>query len=461
MNRAPRSLLVSLLVSPLLGCADRGASAPREAGGPNVVLITVDTLNRDHLGCYGYSRATSPEVDRLAADSLVFERAYSQAPWTTPSLGSLLTSRYPSQLGIHDEVSVLPEEATLLSEILQRQGYSTGAVISHDFCSERWNFHQGFDSFDESNVKGYLEATSEGVTDRGLDFLAAQGDRPFFLWLHYFDPHGSYREHEGFSFLDPGADRGPFVASVIHLEDLQKIKPPHVRRDLNIVRSFYDSEVAYTDHHIGRFLDQLRLRDLYDSTLVVFTADHGEGFAEHGLMGHTTVLYNEVVNVPLLVKVPGVPPRRVSAPVPLLDVLPTVLEVTESPRPEGMQGRSLLSTPTDDRRSFFTESLRRCDLRAVVQGRYKLIHDRESGLQLLFDQIDDRGERQPLSRDHPAFAALLQTLEHREQQLEFPAARKISLSATEEQRLRELGYLEDVEPSHPGVPADDEDRRPL
>ena len=403
----------------------------------NVLLIVVDTLRADHLSCYGYPRDTSPNLDRLAAEGWRYEHAVSPAPWTTPSLAAVFTSRYPTMLGIEDVRSVVPDELTLLPEALARHGLTTGAVVSHSFCGSEWGFDQGFDSFDEANVLGPTGISSRGVTDAGIDFLDAHGDEPFFLWLHYFDPHNQYIPHQGFGAPpDPG-----YRGRVDPRTSFQRLKRMELDpAEIGVVQRYYDSEIAFTDHHVGRLLDHLEALGLTDRTAVIFTADHGEEFFDHGRLGHAHSLYDELVRVPLILKLPGRAPRTVSETVGTLDLFPTVLDILGLPVIDGLYGRSLLE---GGERTIFTETSRHANLRAVVRGKRKLVRDLETGALTLFDLRADPDEQDPLEvgSDHE----LARVLEAWMREAEAAAVSSTELELPPElmEELGELGYAED------------------
>lgn len=444
-TRTSPALLLGLLLALLGGCAE----APR-APRPSVVLIVVDTLRKDHLSCYGHERATTPHLDRLAAEGVRFDLAYSQAPWTTPSIGSLLTSHYPPSIGIRTERSVLSEELLLLPEVLRDAGWRTGAVVSHTFCSSEWNFDQGFESFDESNVLGHAAVTSGAVTARALEFVDAQGDAPFFLWAHYFDPHFAYVEHSEFAFGGAGDYAGP-VQSGMLFSELFQMRADLSAADLHELRRLYDSEIAHTDRAIGALLDGLRERSLFDEALIVFTADHGEEFFDHGALGHARQMYQELVNVPLIVKLPlslrgAQTPASVLRPVPLLDVFPTVLDVAGVEVPPGIEGRSLLRTDgtlEPELRPFFAETARRGGVRAVIRGPWKLIEKAREGTFELYALDSSSRDGEDLATARPELAAELEALLSEWWAAELAAAptdQEREFGAAELERLRSLGY---------------------
>ena len=422
------------------------ASCAQPSAPPNVVLVVVDTLRADRLGCYGYERDTSPHIDRLAAEGARYQRAISQAPWTTPSIGSLLTSRYPSEIGIEATTSALADELLLLPEALRAGGYTTAGVVSHSFCSSRFNFDQGFDSFDESNVKGHKAVTSADVTQRALELVDAFEAQPFFLWVHYFDTHFAYVHHEEFPFEGPEDYAGP-VESGLQYKLLFRMREQLNASDLEELRSYYDSEIAWTDHWIGALFDGLRERGLWDDALVILTADHGEEFRDHGTLGHSRTLYDELVRVPLLIKSPrGAPYARVGAapaePVALLDVFPSVLDAAGIPAPPGLAGVSLFGTDTRAR-PIVSETARKGGVRSLVDDPFKLIHRLESDQVELYDLSVDPLETRDLADEDPERAARMRAaLAEWAASLETTAAPEVELDAEEQRRLEELGYTE-------------------
>lgn len=432
-----------LAAAPACGASEAPAARAVAADGgtrPNVVLIVLDTLRRDRLGCYGAQRATSPAIDRLAADGVRYERAYSQAPWTTPSIGSLLTSRYPSEIGVRDERSVLGSDLVLLPESLRAAGYATAAVVSHTFCSSRWGFDQGFERFDESNVQGHDAVTSEGVTDRALELLAELRE-PWFLWVHYFDPHFAYVGHEAFDFRGPEPYRG-VVSDGMDFGHLTKLRGSLKERDVEHLYALYDSEIAFTDHHVGRLLDALRERGDYDDALVVLTADHGEEFLDHGRLGHAKTLYAELVHVPLVVKYPRGAPGVAAEPVALLDVHPTILAAAGVEAPPGVVGRRLDAAPSAER-TIFAETARGGHQRMALRGSTKLVARDRKGTLEAYDVLADPRESAPrpaagapeldeLARSLAAFGERMDRAYHE--------AGAVDLSDEELEQLRAMGY---------------------
>ncbi len=364
---------------------------------PNIILIVVDALRKDHLGCYGYPRNTSTNIDRLAENGIKYTRCFSQAPWTTPSISSLLSSRYPSELEIKDIGNRLKDEFVLLPEVLKRQGYRTGAVISHAFLGSQWNFDQGFDDFNEDNIFRRYGISSPGVTQRAIEFIdknrdKENRDKPFFLFLHYFDPHYNFHQHEEYDFSGATEYHGP-VSAGMDLFVLRRQRKNLTEEDIERLISFYDSEIAFTDYHIGMVLDRLKQLELYENSLIIFTADHGEEFMERGWLGHTKTLYSEVTNVPLIIRYPGVEEGRTSKePVGLIDLYPTLMDYLDISPATRLSGHSILGRDLAGEAAnlpVYSETSRLTELRSVVQNNIKLIYNVKSSRYHLYDLEED------------------------------------------------------------------------
>lgn len=287
---------------------------------PNVLLITIDTLRADHLSCYGYHLKTSPNIDALAAEGVRFERAHTAIPLTGPAHISLFTSRYPQEHGaIRNGVAPRKESSLVfLPEVLRRHGYRTAAFVSAWPLKTRLtHLSRWFDRYDEELPRRYQLVNSmrdaEDVTPAAIRWLEDNRGVPFFLWVHYFDPHSPYEFRAKFSKLTRTGGPAQPAANAEMRDRIQR----------------YDSEVAYTDYWVGRLLAALDRLEMRDSTLVVLTADHGESLGEHSYVGHGRHLYNNIVHIPLIFRFPG----RIAGgeveerPVSLLDITPTILDL--------------------------------------------------------------------------------------------------------------------------------------
>ncbi len=335
------ALIVLLLAACLSGAAE---SVPQP---PNVLLITADTLRADHLSCYGYHLRTSPNIDKLAAEGVRFERAFTTIPLTGPAHFSLLTSTYPQEHGARINGVAYNREARVLflPQILRRFGYVSAAFISAwPLTSRLTHMDDWFDHYDEDLTRSYQMFNSsryaEDVTPRAVEWLQSNARRPFFVWVHYFDPHEPYHLRE--SFANP-EQLGPAALS-----------PELADGDAEQRIREYDSEIGYMDYYVGVLLGTLEEMRLRDSTLVVLVADHGESLGEHGYVGHGRQLYDPIVRIPLIMRFPGVIPagKVVRGEVSLLDVAPTIAELAVKPQngrlelPIPLGGRSLAAAVT-------------------------------------------------------------------------------------------------------------------
>ncbi len=331
MTPHPRWLRVAPLLLLALAC-NRLETTPRAPtpDGPSVLLVTIDTLRADHVGAYGAAADATPVLDALAAEGTRFETAIAPAPLTLPSHATLLTGLLPPRHGVrHNGIFRLGEDVPTLAERFSGAGHATGAVVAAVVLAERYGLGRGFDHYDDeirgdaTAARGYLHRRAEGVTDRALEWLAGR-DGPFFLWVHYYDPHADY---------DP--------------------PPPFAER---FAESPYAGEIAYVDRELGRLLDGLREAGRFDDTLVVATSDHGEALGEHGERTHSYTLYDATLAVPLLLRGPGVPAGRVVEDVvSLADVTPTLLAAAGLPALPG-DGRDLAGfwsgDPPPDRAAY-------------------------------------------------------------------------------------------------------------
>jgi len=351
----------------------------------SVILITVDTLRADHMGFGGHSRDTSPRLDALAERSVVFEKAYAPSNMTPISIPAMLTGRYTSELFRDDAHFIrFDEKNVFLAERLNDAGIDTRAVVTHWYFEKKKKagLDQGFRSWKVVGTKWGKEmedaATSHLVTDAGIaELQALPDDKPYFLWLHYLDPHKWYIFHDGFEkrFGTSSKDR-------------------------------YDHEIAYTDHHIGRFLDALSKRADAGRTAVIVTSDHGEAFGEHGTSFHGFSIYEDQLRVPLVAHVPGVTDApapagaaqsRVAKRVGLIDLAPTIADL-QGVAVEGMQGESLrpeLLGEDVPQRLIYAERVRgphSAGFRTLIDGDWKLIWRAAGNRFELYNLKDDPGE---------------------------------------------------------------------
>jgi len=325
----------------------------------NILFITIDTLRAAHLGCYGYTRPTSPEIDRLASEGTVFENGWAHAPSTRYSMPAMASGRWPSAIDWDESIwwPRMGRGVRTLAEALHDDGYFTGGLYSFNYfaAADRRGFERGMDFYDTSlatlhvSVNGPMESrgsSSRELADATIKFVDGHQDRRFFLWVHFYDPHLAYETHPELPSF--GTDR----------VDL------------------YDGEIRYTDLHIGRVLEHLRQTGLWDHTAVLLTGDHGEGFGEHGITEHGFDLYSAQTRVPFIVRVPGLPAQRARVPVGHIDIAPTLVNLARGKAEPTFFGRSLVpelagAKPADeDTRWVFQEvTSERGKKRALVTTR--------------------------------------------------------------------------------------------
>jgi arylsulfatase A-like enzyme len=320
---------------------------------PDIVVVAVDTLRPDHLGCYGYRRPTSPSIDALARESVVFEQAYAAGIPTTPAFTTLLTGLHPYRHRVltHPALSRLDEDVLLLPQLAKAAGYLTVGcdnLVVQGAGRGTW-FARGYDHYSGFSYTPFSDQSTQ-LTDRALALARDAADRPLFLFVHYWDPHTPYGPLPPYDTLhdDPGTPASVDMAEVraIHpdyydafLADMRLARPD----DYNFVVAQYDGEISQVDAQIGRLLDGLRSCRPWENTIVVIVSDHGECFGEGGLHFDHHGLYDAVIRVAMILRLPAVPPARVSALVSHEDVLPTLCEAADLPRPPyEVTGRSML-----------------------------------------------------------------------------------------------------------------------
>jgi arylsulfatase A-like enzyme len=459
-HRATQRAACALALLAAVAGVVAGCQLPTQRGRWNVLVILVDTQRADSLGAYGYGSPTSPHFDQLAAGSHLFTAARAQAPCTFPSANSLLTSRYAQRfLGQPDRAIGIPAEIPSLAEMLAPRGWATAAVSASPVVratpgkqNPGGGFGRGFATFDEEcEWRDGACVTKAALT--ALDGL----QEPFFLYLHYLDPHGPY---------NPPRDlRARFVtASSPHrwvrrgnpnpIADMLYKQGPAVEyspEDLRFLRQLYDAEVAAFDRQLGILLGELRERGLLDRTVVALVADHGESFLEHaGVIKHCRSLYDSELHTPFLLRLPRQHEgSRITAQVQNLDLVPTLLDLLGEPlEGRGLEGRSLV--PLLEGRAAGREGgeagearlayAMMSSLRSVSDGRYKLIHDLRAHSWQLFDLTADPGELHDVAkRERRVFAHL------RAELLTWLAAvedeQGLERSEEAEERLKALGYL--------------------
>lgn len=417
----------------IIGCGRRSAR-------PSVLLVTLDTTRRDRLGPYRAKRKTTPSLDALAAEAVVYTRAVAASSWTLPSHASIFTGKFPSSHGARYDPEgplrltqaiegpeswegyrargLAPKETTLAA-LLRAAGYQTAAVVGGPWLKKTFGLDAGFDHYDDAGIGDVNGRLAVEVTGAALKWMERAGNDPFFLFLNYFDPHGPYQAPTPFggTFGDEARDR-------------------------------YDEEILYMDHHIGRLVAGMKRMGRFDDCLILVTADHGELLGEHGKMGHGVSLFEEEIHVPLLVKYPGSEVAGSTSDVPVhhVDLLPIVLGGLGLPAPEEVQGavpspraRHPLVAEVDPLPFMSSEGA----WRALYLGRRKLLWN-SLGNHALYDLEADPGEENNLAGTEPErTASAIHVLESYMGSLPAPgdAGPARALDAETLRALRSLGYV--------------------
>lgn len=378
---------------------------------PNIVLITIDTLRADHVGCYGRASAMTPTLDEAATRGLRFEQAFAHVPLTLPSHASILTGQLPPQHRVRDNGAFrLSANTPVLTEVLAGAGYHTAAFVSGFPLDSRFGLDRGFHLYDDRMLRGkpgrlpFVERPADRTTDAACQWLH-QVQTPFFLWVHYFDPHAPYQ----------AAPPPP---------------PPQAGE------SPYDGEIAFVDKELSRLLASVDRMQ----TAVIITADHGEGLGDHGEDTHGLFIYDTTIRVPLIIVGPGIRPAVVSEPAMLVDIAPTILSLAGTPPPSELRGRVLLD-PLPAGRGIYAESLfgqLNCGwapLRSIRFGNRKFI---DAPTPELYDVDEDTRESRNLAPARPAEVASM-----REKLAEIAPASDpdpMPIDRRTAERLRSLGY---------------------
>lgn len=464
-------------------------------GKPNVVLISIDNLGAEHMGCYGYAHNTSPFLDSLAKEGVLFEHVTAQETWTLPSHASLLSSTYVGVHGVYNVQYKLPQKnLALLQEAFGDQGYFTMAFITCDFLSSTFGFNRGFDSFTCKSI------SIKEINPEILHALSTRLREPFFLFIHYFDVHSPFGEpnpygesyakefsfdlkklllimhklaHKKtktptqeeiawvkgkFPFLDMNKllSDDSFINTPMPQKELKKRIYNYFtgasKKELEPLKGLYDNGIAYVDKHLSDFFKSLKGFPWYEKTIFAITSDHGEAFCEHpGEFGHAKCLpFGEVVNIPLILNGNAIPRgKRINASVKSIDLAPTLLELAGFPIPKSFQGKSLLPliSKEEGRGDVILSGSQYSGKMSIQEGRWKLVADMRKGRNWLFDLESPEGEAKDLSGEHPGLLSQLlgklKSTERLNKKLGLEINQEIA-NIDEEMRgrLRSLGYIE-------------------
>jgi arylsulfatase A-like enzyme len=439
----------------LLPCS--GCDRPTAEPLPDIILITIDTLRWDHVSSYGYERSTTPFLDSLAASGVRFTRGYSTSSWTVPAVASLMTSLQPESHGVvsgtvtrgkvHGQ-QVLAEDLTRLPGLLRDAGYTTFGITANGHLTRRLGYAQGFDRYENL---GFGASADEVGSHLELWRDEIERSAPYFVWLHYFDPHTPYVPRVPWlvEFAPDSTMKAPGRLTVRNAGRYEEMGLKKHTPDFNYVVALYDSEIGYTDDAIRK---AVRLLDPASDDLVLVTSDHGEGFLDHGEFGHGGSLFEEQVRVPLIVRFPAgrARGRVVEDPVSLVDVGPSLLDFLDIDIPDVFQGRSFVPLVEGERRDarpivISLDRSERQELQAVVQGDWKYVrYIGARSEELLYHLGTDPTEQENVAGSSRLKKVALAELLQQELTRYSAEIQPEVLTATEEklEELRSLGYVQ-------------------
>ncbi len=416
--------------------AEQGKTTPTlkiDATYPNVVLISVDTLRADHITCYGYHRPTTPRIDRLAADGVVFLNTISSTSWTLPAHAALFTGLADTVHACTNTDKSLHPSRHTLAERLGEVGYATAGFFSGPYLHPVFGLAQGFQIYQDctsyadfntatatanDTIEGpaVWQRSSRDVTNPTVynavsNWLQHNTRRPFLLFIHLWDAHYDFIPPPPDATMFDAADTGTITGE--NFRENPRVVPEMPQRDLDHLIALYDGEIAWTDAHVGKILDDLEVLDLNDSTIIVLTSDHGTAFFEHGQKGHRNTLYDELIRIPLVIRYPKAIPAglRIEEQARLIDVLPTLLDLIGLPRSDDMMGQTLTPLFSGGRLARSVPAVSELfslglNLRSNRRNEYKLIYDEKNSQGVVFDLRVDPAEQSVLKdTDSPVVKA--------------------------------------------------------
>ena len=437
-----------IMAASVCGCIDRGPARPS-----NLLLISIDTLRPDMLGCYGYDRPTSPTLDLLAAQGVLFENAFTTSPWTLPAHASLLTGLYPRHHGAKTERQGLRRGTPTLAEILSREGFATMAIVNSHYLTRRYGFGRGFRDFIYLRESETERGPSE-VIETALAWLSKKPADAFFLFLHDYDVHSDYGALPEYEKILVRPYQGRISGSTQQLLQFGREPFDVNASDVEHLIDLYAAGIRQTDAELARLIEHLRTTEELENTLIIVTSDHGEEFLEHGGVLHARTQYDEVIRIPLILSGPGIPRgRRIVEPVSINDILPTTLALLGIPWDGAVDGmdvsplwRTDASEATRDRILFgeADQHNEKPDItRSARYRRYKLIYNRLTRQSALYDLRADPRERQDVSGAQPEVKRELMKKLRGFESVQMAGDRLPPIDEETRRRLEGLGYVRD------------------
>ena len=431
---------------------------------PNVFVIVLDTVRQDALGCYGRQAGPTPQLDSLASDGVRFDQAISSSGWTLPAIGSLMTGTWPTihgAMGDHGTtLTPMRSETPTAAELFKEAGFGTVGFANAAFVSPMLGMNRGFERFDHRYSYNWDVRRADETIDAVISELHKRRDRSSFYFIHLFDAHLDYDPPGPLATRYTGGRNSP--APPLSMPKIKALgrgadaKEPPSDTDAAYVRSIYEGEIDFIDQHVGRLIHEIKVLGMYEQATIVVTSDHGEEFWDHDGFEHGHTLYDELILVPLIIKLPdsvkGTNPV-VTPQVRVLDVMPTIFEIHSIDKPESFVGRSLLPLARGESSEdliAFSESTLYGPPKISVRGpQYKYIEMLQKGAARgeLYHWGNDPGETTDLSSQHPEIARRLRDQLHAHQQKNLflsksmSKLRPVDLDPKHIQQLRSLGYI--------------------
>jgi arylsulfatase A-like enzyme len=438
------------------------AQCAREKPAPNVIVVLIDTLRWDALGCNGNPNRTSPNIDAVASEGIRFDQAVSTSGWTLPATASLLTGTWPlihGGLGKGTALTTVRDELPTTAERFKEAGFNTVAYANSAFLSPAVGIDRGFDIYDHRNAYNRDIRRADETVSLAIERIRSLLGESSFILIHLYDPHLDYDPPAGYAARLTQGLRGPsppVIGKICReLAAASGGRPPD--EAIEYIKRIYLGEVAFVDAQIGRLIDELKKLELYDHTTLVITSDHGEEFWEHGGFEHGHTLYDELIRIPLIIKPPSnirAAVKSIDAQVRIIDIMPTLFDLHGIEQPDTFLGSSLLpmirGAKEDDRPAFSESTLYGGDRIALRDARYKYLYNlnaEEEPPAELYDRVNDPGETDNLVETEPEVARRLEGMlmlfgkELNERALGMSDLQPAALDTGELEALRSLGYI--------------------
>jgi len=408
----------------------------------NVVLISIDALRPDHLGYMRYNKNTSPNIDEIALNGIYFTQAIAPSSYTLPSQMSLFSSLYPSvhKVGLKEKLVKLNENATTLAAILKNNNYNTAGFVTLPFMGSYAGFSKGFDLYDDTGAFNATYRNAEHINKPIFNWLNKNKEKNFFLFVHYMEVHTNLLTPDPYFNMFYPNYKGNLTRDMMGDWVLDKLNLSE--DDLNYTIAVYDGSINYVDYNVGNLIKKIDELGLSNNTVIVILADHGEELKDHGRIQHGLTLYEEIVRVPLIIKIPNMPPKKIDSQVSTIDISPTILDILGIKIPGQFQGRSLsgIIENKDEDRGIFSEDENHISLR---KNGIKIIYNRNTKKVEAYNLKDDPKEKNDISAqiDEKKYINIISDFIQKNEELSKDFKPSIFVNETVKNRLIEMGYV--------------------